>query len=218
MKLFLTLIICRLKSNKDWLNSGTKQSFSLAFSTLSLSWLYSCWPYTRILYILIGLLVSKKTSPSPKMNRYTLKCLKISGSSKSKNSKMAQNGLKIYLYKLNIEKLWRISDLRNKLYLVKDLIFKLNRQVKFFERSDKMRWNSKSKAKFLLFCNWSVPFFKHPLQWRVASRLWQSRHHHLCPTVLKSDHHRWLPHSQWHRPHVHLQSKKGKNDHLNHRK
>ena len=31
-------------------------------------------------------------------------------------------------------------------YFPKDLIFKLNRKVKFFERSDKMRCYSKSKA------------------------------------------------------------------------
>ena len=62
---------------------------------------------------------------------------------------MTQNGLKIYLYQLDIEKLWRISELRNIFYLVKDLIFKLNHKVKFFVRSGKMSWNSKSKAHFV---------------------------------------------------------------------
>lgn len=71
-------------------------------------------------------------------------------------------------------------------------------------KGDKKKFFKGEKEKWSCFQVQNMPFFKHPLQWRVASRLWQSRHHHLCPTVLKSDHHRWLPHSQWHRPHVHL--------------
>ena len=46
--------------------------------------------------------------------------------------------------------MWSISDLRNLFCLVKDLIFKLNRKVKFAERPGKMSCNSKSKAKFKL--------------------------------------------------------------------
>ena len=66
--------------------------------------------------------------------------MKILGSSKSKNSNITENGITIYFYKLDIENLWRISNLSKIFNLAKDLIFKLNRKEKFFERSDKMSW------------------------------------------------------------------------------
>ena len=42
----------------------------------------------------------------------------------------------------------KISDLQNILYLLKDLIFKLNRNVRKVERNDKMARKSKFKAFF----------------------------------------------------------------------
>ena len=60
------------------------------------------------------------------------------GSSKSKNKKSLKNPIKISFAKVLIEKLWRILELRNQSYVVKCLMFKLIRQVGFFERSDKM--------------------------------------------------------------------------------
>ena len=61
-------------------------------------------------------------------NRKTLKCPKMNSKSKLRNL------------------ILKISDLQNIFYLLKDLIFKLNRNIKFVKRNDKMACNSKSKA------------------------------------------------------------------------
>ena len=75
------------------------------------------------------------------------------GSSKSKNKKSLRISIKISFAKVLIEKLWRILELRNQSCVIKYLIFKLIRQVGFFERSDKMTWfwNSKAKKNVLHF-------------------------------------------------------------------
>ena len=69
------------------------------------------------------------------------------GSSKSKNKKSLRISIKISFAKVLIEKLWRILELRNQSCIIKYLIFKLIRQVGFFERSDKMTWFWNSSAK-----------------------------------------------------------------------
>ena len=69
------------------------------------------------------------------------------GSSKSKNKKSLRISIKISFAKVLIEKLWRILELRNQSCIIKYLIFKLIRQVGFFERSDKMTWFWNSRAK-----------------------------------------------------------------------
>ena len=66
----------------------------------------------------------------PKLPHYVLKTKKMLGSSFSKNSKIVKFPMKISFYRLDFEKLFRILDLLNKLYLGKGLNFIVSLKVR----------------------------------------------------------------------------------------